>query len=214
MKVLIIGGFLGSGKTTVIGKILTGMAANNTSAALIENEIGEVGIDDVFFGGNGISVTPLFGGCVCCQISGSLLDAAGKIQDEINPDWLIVEMTGLALMNNIRDVFLKYGRGGVSVHMISVLDISRWEILNKTVPQLIRHQLEGANVILMNKTDVSAITKEITASIKSINPQAESLAVSAIIENTGFWQRLEGLLHHMGGQNNDKQPSSKCDAPT
>lgn len=199
MEILILGGFLGSGKTTVIGKILAGMIAQNISAALIENEIGQVGIDDVLFEGAGISVTPLFGGCVCCQISGSLLNAVGKIQDEIHPDWLIVEMTGLALMHNIRELFKKYGRIGVPVHTVSVLDVSRWEVLNKVTPGLIRNQLEGADVILMNKTDILPVTDEIAGAVKSINPEAESLELSAVSEGRDFWQRLEKALGGLDG---------------
>lgn len=200
MDILILGGFLGSGKTTVIGKILRGLVKDGKTAALIENEIGEVGIDDVFFEGSGMSVTPLFGGCVCCQISGSLLEAAQKIQDEIGPDWLIVEMTGLALMNNIRTLFNKYGRGGVTVHTVSVLDVSRWDILNRAMPQLVRNQLEDADVVIMNKTDLLPVTDEIAASVKEITGRADTLEISAVGEEAGLWQRLEALLHNEGGK--------------
>lgn len=199
MEILIFAGFLGSGKTTVINRLLRGISERGQTAAIIENEIGDVGIDDVFFEGTGMSVTPLFGGCVCCQITGSLIEAAQRIEDEIKPDWLVVEMTGLALMSNIRQLFAKYGRDGIVVHTISVLDISRWEILNKALYSILVNQLTDADIILMNKTDISPVTPEIEEKIAEISRGALTLELVATQENTELWSKLEALLK-IGGQ--------------
>ena len=65
--------------------------------AIIENEIGEAGVDDKLLSDGGFQVRPLFGGCVCCQITGDLVTAVEEIRKDLDPDWLIVEMTGLAV---------------------------------------------------------------------------------------------------------------------
>lgn len=198
MEIIIFGGFLGSGKTTVIKKILYGIVEKGQTAAIIENEIGEVGIDDVFFEGFGMSVTQIFGGCVCCQISGSLLEASAKIEDEIHPDWLIIEMTGLALMNNIRDAFNKYGRNSVTVHTVSVLDLSRWEISNSALHTLLENQLADTDVVVMNKTDISPVAEEIKKEVAKISQGALTLEISATQENQDLWVQLEKLINEPG----------------
>ena len=77
MKVLILGGFLGSGKTSLLLQLayyITGHALNDKKYQ-VEN---------------------LFSGCACCTLSGELLSTVSKIEKELQPDWLILETTGLA----------------------------------------------------------------------------------------------------------------------
>ena len=154
MDILLFGGFLGSGKTTIISKLLHGIVDSGATAALIENEIGEVGIDDKLVGEMGISVTPLFGGCVCCQITGSLIEAVLQIQKEVDPGWLIVEMTGLALMDRIRADLKRYGVKGIPIHAVSVADMSRWDKMLTVAHPLAERQLGGADIVFLNKTDI------------------------------------------------------------
>ena len=101
MKMLLLGGFLGSGKTAVLNRVIRAVSQMGGTSAVIENEIGQIGVDDALVRETGIRVTPLFGGCVCCEISGDLVRAVGQIADEVNPDWLVVEMTGLALLTDV-----------------------------------------------------------------------------------------------------------------
>lgn len=178
MDVLIIGGFLGSGKTSIIRSLIRGLVDAEETCAIIENEIGEVGIDDEIIKEVGLEVTPLFGGCVCCQISGNLLTAIQKIQDEINPDWVIVEMTGLALMDNIRNVFTEYGRDDIAVHTVSVADISRWEHLIGALSRIFDHQVEGADVILLNKVDLAQPNGETYEKLKELAPEAHIIELT------------------------------------
>ena len=101
MKVLILGGFLGSGKTSLLLQLayyITGNALNDKKyqVVILENEVGEEGIDDKLLRGNGYQVENLFSGCACCTLSGELLSTVSKIEKELQPDWLILETTGLA----------------------------------------------------------------------------------------------------------------------
>lgn len=178
MDVLIIGGFLGSGKTTIIRSLIRGLVDAGSTCAIIENEIGEIGIDDEIIKEANLEVTPLFGGCVCCQISGDLLTAIQKIQDELNPDWVIVEMTGLALMDSIRDTFSKYGRDNITVHTISVADLSRWEHLVGALSRVFDRQVEGADLILLNKTDLAAPTEETYEKLRDLAPGANIIELT------------------------------------
>ena len=154
MEVLLFGGFLGSGKTTVINALLHDLTALGKTAAIVENEIGAVGIDDVLVAQTGLKVTPLFGGCVCCQLTADLLTAVHTIEDQVHPDVLVVEMTGLAMMDGIRDTFARYGRDTLRLHTIAVVDMARWTKLIRAMEPVVRRQLAGADLVLVNKTDV------------------------------------------------------------
>lgn len=195
MNILIIGGFLGSGKTTIIKSLISGLIEAQQTCAIIENEIGEVGIDDSLLEEANIEITSLFGGCVCCQISGNLVTASQKIQDEINPDWIIVEMTGLALIESIRKVFVDYGRPDVTVHTVSVVDMQRWEHLMGPLAVIFNGQVAGADIILLNKTDKAKPTAATYEVLHEKAPTAQVLALDeATKEPNVLWELLVSRL--------------------
>jgi len=199
MDVLVFGGFLGSGKTTIIGTVLSRLAQSGKVIALIENEIGEVGIDDVFFEGEGMKVVPLFGGCVCCQISGSLLGALQSLEAEIDPSLVIVEMTGLALTSGIKEVFGYYAGKALKVRVVSILDLSRWDKLLLVMGPLLEAQLEGADLVLLNKSDLKPPDEAVWAFAKAHAPGARIVTASDREENPGFVDDVIGLLAHKEG---------------
>ena len=71
MKLLIIAGFLGSGKTTLLLQVAERLAASSLRIAIIENEMGEVGVDGGYLGLEGLHVQELLGGCICCTLASS-----------------------------------------------------------------------------------------------------------------------------------------------
>lgn len=195
MEVILIGGFLGSGKTTVVNRMLRGLTARGGTAAVVENELGTVGVDDALVARTGVQVTPLFGGCVCCQIAGDLLAAVGQIQAQVDPDYLVVEMTGLALMDGIRDVFARYGGGGLSLHTVSVVDMARWPKLIRAMGPVVRRQLAGADLVLVNKTDVAPAAPEALEEISTLAGGAPVRSISAAnLEDEALWDLIKEAL--------------------
>lgn len=194
MQILIVGGFLGSGKTTLIRSILEALDAEGATAALIENEIGEVGIDDVVLQQGELVVKPLFGGCVCCEITGNLITTVQQIQKEINPDWVIVEMTGLALMDSIRESIEKYLDEDLPVHTVSVLDTARWEKLHLALSQIIENQIKGADVVVLNKEASPEVREAIIAYVQETAPEASLMDYSLDTESVEFWTALSEQL--------------------
>lgn len=195
MKILIFSGFLGSGKTTLVKKVIRALTARGQTVAIIENEIGKTGIDQALLAEAGIRVTPLFGGCVCCQISGDLLTAVNKIKTDIHPDWIVVELTGLATLTGIIDLFAKYGDPGLPLLTAAVVDASRWEVLFKIAAPLMKQQLQGARAVLLNKVDIKAPTAELLAQLASLAPDAMILPLNACeIDGSDLWSRLEATL--------------------
>ena len=195
MELLICGGFLGAGKTTLINRLLRGMTARGLTAAVVENEAGREGIDSALVGEGAVRVTPLFGGCVCCQISGALLEAVQTIEDEVRPDWVVVEMTGLALMDGIRDTFRRYGRPGLVLHTLTVVDLARWDKLLRGLEPVIRRQLAGADVVAVNKADLAPLTPGREEAIRARAPGAVLVPLSAAaLEPAAAWDLIHGAL--------------------
>ncbi|MEE8164125.1 MAG: GTP-binding protein, partial [Myxococcota bacterium] len=80
---LVLSGFLGSGKTTVVQRILADARQRGIRIALISNELGELGIDRALLGEGGQSYVELEGGCVCCELSDDLLETLAALQRDV-----------------------------------------------------------------------------------------------------------------------------------
>lgn len=193
MKVLAFAGFLGSGKTTIIKRCISSIIAKGEKVAIIENEIGATSIDDKVLQDGGVEMTTLTGGCVCCTISGSLLSACTTIEREIGPDWLIIELTGLAYMSGIREVFAQHG-ARFKLYSASIVDIARWFKLLKISRPLLVDQVAGASVIIMNKVDLATPTGEQLAEITELSGGAPVLQASQNDGSTTLWDDICAAL--------------------
>lgn len=198
MKILILGGFLGSGKTTALMQLARYMVNHSVSnlenkVIILENEVGEVGIDDAFLRSGGFQVNNLFSGCACCTVSGELVSAAVTIWKEYDPEWLIVETTGIAypksMQENLKNALKLDSR------IVILVDGSRWNRLLIPMNNLLKGQIEGSDAVLINKTDLvpdSAIAK-IQQDILGFEPQAVILKISALQEIPAeVWQKVTG----------------------
>lgn len=153
-NILILGGFLGSGKTTVLLEIARFMAAHSekkTPVAILENEIGEVDVDGAAVGAGGYAVKSLFAGCACCELLGQLPDAVGGIMEEFNPDLLVVEATGVAVPSSMAHALRPLVE---RVRTCVLVDAARWQRIRLPLERLLRSQLEDADVIVVNKCDL------------------------------------------------------------
>ena len=101
MRLLLISGFLGSGKTTLLLEIARRLAAGSQKIAIIENEVGEVGIDGQYLRREGLEVQEMFGGCVCCTLSVDLVTTLKKLDRLVRPETVILEATGIARPGDI-----------------------------------------------------------------------------------------------------------------
>ena len=101
VKVNIISGFLGAGKTTLIKKLLSAIKPGTEKIILLENEYGDVGVDGAFMKDSGIIVDELNSGCICCTLVGDFQKAVDELIEKYNPDRLIIEPSGVGKLSEI-----------------------------------------------------------------------------------------------------------------
>ena len=158
MKILLLGGFLGSGKTSVLlplAKYLTEHSDyEGTKVAIVENEIGDVSIDGITLRNAGLSVKELFSGCICCTLGTELINGLFEMEQKQKPEWVIIEATGVACPGNVRDSILEFIPSIECVRTAVLCDAERLPLLVKAIANLAPQQIEDADVLLLNKIDL------------------------------------------------------------
>ncbi len=170
MHVLVVAGMLGAGKTSTIIQLLGPLSAGGRKVAIIENEIGSVGIDGEVLNKNGLQIKELAGACVCCTLQSGMIDTLKLLQKEVGPDIVVIEPTGIAdpeyILVSIDGVV---GLDIDSVKVVVVIDGERFLRLKTMFERPLRNQLEMADLVLINKVD--AISPQ---DLRSIEDQIRS----------------------------------------
>lgn len=92
-RYIMIGGFLGAGKTTALGKLAQRLAGRGLRVGLITNDQGRNLVDTAMLRAQGFATEEIPGGCFCCRFN-SLVDAAAKLTERSRPDVFIAEPVG------------------------------------------------------------------------------------------------------------------------
>ena len=144
---IILTGFLGSGKTSFLQHFIEYQTQRSRFVAVIQNEIGEVGLDGKLLD---YTVTEIDEGCVCCSLAGNLKQAVRGILESFSPDTIILETSGLANPLNLLEEMSELGevvRFDTTVTLVDVLN------LESTLSdyRIAVDQIRAADVIVLNK---------------------------------------------------------------
>jgi G3E family GTPase len=154
MKVLILAGFLGSGKTTLLLQIVKALSLTSPRMAVIENELGDFGVDGDYLELEGLQVKQLLGGCICCTLSMGLVETLDSLNRNYQPDIVILEATGAADPGDVAANLKSWGFGIDSVKVITLVDAKRFSMLMEMMTPLLTSQIQSADIVVVNKTDL------------------------------------------------------------
>ncbi|MDR4483337.1 MAG: GTP-binding protein [Nitrospirales bacterium] len=153
---LVVSGFLGAGKTTFVKHLIADAQRQGLKLAVISNEFGELGIDRALLqeeGGPGY--VELEGGCVCCQLSGELLNTLQNLWETIRPDRVVVETSGVALpfetlLTFWREPVTEWVGESLAVVVVNAEQVAQGRDLEGTFEQ----QVSSADLVVFNKIDL------------------------------------------------------------
>lgn len=150
INVYIISGFLGSGKTTFIQKLL--QEKKFEKVMLLENEFGEVGVDGSFFDSK-LNVKEINNGCICCSLQGDFADALEEIEDMGVTD-LIIEPSGVGKLSDIINVVKQDADFRIVSH-ICIVDVKTCRKYHINFKEYFNDQVSAANAIILSHVDVA-----------------------------------------------------------
>lgn len=150
-RIVVIYGFLGSGKTTLMLQLAERVTASGKRAAIVVNEAGKVPVDGKLLSVAGLPVREIFAGCICCSVVGDFVETLAALRSSGDFSRILVEPSGMADAPRLFESLVKHG--GFPLRKILVLDGVRLALLMRAARPLMEGQIREADIILLNKTD-------------------------------------------------------------
>ncbi len=194
MQMIVLTGFLGSGKTTALLCFARELAASGSRVAIIVNEIGDVGIDNLLLKQLGTDVWELLGGCICCTLTGQLAETLSRISTDYAPDYVFLEPSGASNPTAIPSA-LQYNKAFryLRITWIAIVDPLRLEELVEVLEPLMESHILVADAALITKQDL-ATPGQMEAARKWIATLRPGICCIAVDMKSGTLVSLRGLL--------------------
>jgi G3E family GTPase len=174
IPVLVVSGFLGSGKTTLVRALLAEAQASGDRLAVVVNDFGSLGIDRALLGAGHARTVELAGGCVCCELSDELVDTLEAIRRDVAPDRIVIEASGLALpyetqLSLWRPPVSEWVGDDMAVVLVNAEQLAEMRDLDA----LFEQQVTAADLLVLNQIDrvPEAELPALEARLRAIEPE-------------------------------------------
>ena len=151
MKILLVSGFLGAGKTTFIKE----MAKNiNLEFVVLENEYADISIDGDFLDEKNLNVWEMSEGCICCSMKGDFKSSIKKIYFEINPEYLVIEPTGVGMLSSIIENIREINNNDIEIlSPLTLIDITSFNEYLETFNNFFIDNLKNTGKVILTKLE-------------------------------------------------------------
>ncbi len=150
MKILIISGFLGAGKTTFIKELVK---RSGREFVVLENEYGDQDIDSDLLR-DSTKIWELTEGCICCSMRSDFATSILTIANSLDPDFLIVEPTGVGLLSNVLQNIQKIEYERITLlPPLTLVDMNAYLDFHREFPEIFENQVASAGQVLISKSE-------------------------------------------------------------
>jgi len=205
IPVSVVTGFLGSGKTTLIGRILRDPAFNRT--AVIVNEFGEVGLDHELIASSDDTILALATGCLCCAIQTDLARTLLQLLERraaglADYDRVLIETSGLGdpvpMLQSMMSDSLVSAAYRICV-VVTLVDTVHGELTLEEHAEA-RNQVALADRLLLTKSDLRPLSDQLSAELEALNPGAPRMMVADVVASVLFEETsIEHLSDRLAG---------------
>lgn len=190
MKILVISGFLGAGKTTFISTL---SKRCKKEFVVMENEYGDVGLDGDILKEDRLKVWELTEGCICCSLKSDFASSILTIANTLSPQYLIVEPTGVGLLSSVMCNISKIEYEKIQLlEAITIVDVHCVKDYIDRFGDIYVDQIKNAHLIILSKIE-DATPNDITDAIniiQRINPSTKLLTTSYQKQGDEWWENL------------------------
>lgn len=181
MRIAQVTGFLGSGKTTFLIEVAKELNSRGLKVATIVNDVGHINVDRKCMEVHGIDTMEISGGCICCEVQGTLTTTVTNIYLSFHPDVILVEPTGVAIPLGLKQAAAETVKKMPKVleqsPIVTFVDAMRIDKLMNNVRRLVETQIVEADAVLINKVD--AVSEDrlryVTEMVRGLNPNVQLL---------------------------------------
>lgn len=153
MKILLVSGFLGAGKTTFIKELAKNI---NLEFVVLENEYADIGVDKDFLDEKNLNVWEMSEGCICCSMKGDFKSSIKKIYSEINPEYLVVEPTGVGMLSSIIENIREINNNDIEIlSPLTLIDITSFNEYLETFNNFFIDNLKNTGKVMLTKLENS-----------------------------------------------------------
>ena len=191
VPVVLVSGFLGSGKTTLVRFLLADARRRGVRVAVISNELGELGIDRALLAAAGDEAIELAGGCICCRLSDRFVETLEELHRRVRPQRVIVETSGVALpyetqLQLWREPVSRWVGDDVAVVVVNAEELAAGLVRERETgvagepfttserSEVFAQQVSSADLIVLNQLDRvgAAELPVLEARLRALEPEA------------------------------------------